>query len=88
MGLPVVCTNHNGFPESILDGHSGFLVSERDADALAAKLAELIRRPDLWPAIGKQGRAFVEAEFNLSRRNEALEELYHRVGASSMEVSR
>ena len=33
MGLPVVCTNHNGFSESIIDGQSGFLVPERDADA-------------------------------------------------------
>ena len=47
MGLPVVCTNHNGFPESILDGQSGFLVPERDADALSAKLSELIGRTGL-----------------------------------------
>ena len=79
MGLPVVCTNHNGFPDSILDGQSGFLVPERDADTLSAKLAELIRRPDLWPEIGKKGRAFVEAEFDLSKRNDALVELYRKV---------
>jgi colanic acid/amylovoran biosynthesis glycosyltransferase len=76
MGLPVVCTNHNGFPDSILDGQSGFLVPERDADALSAKLAELIRRPDSWAEIGGRGRAFVEAEFDLSKRNDALVELY------------
>jgi colanic acid/amylovoran biosynthesis glycosyltransferase len=79
MGLPVVCTNHNGFSESILDGQSGFLVPERDADALSAKLAELIGQPDLWLEIGKKGRAFVEAEFDLSKRNDALVELYRRV---------
>jgi colanic acid/amylovoran biosynthesis glycosyltransferase len=79
MGLPVVCTNHNGFSESILDGQSGFLVPERDADALSAKLAELIGQPDLWLEIGKKGRAFVEAKFDLSKRNDALVELYRRV---------
>lgn len=79
MGLPVVCTNHNGFPDSILDGQSGFLVPERDADALAAKLAELIGQPNLWIEIGKKGRAFVEAEYDLSDRNDALVELYRRV---------
>jgi len=82
MGLPVVCTNHNGFPESILDGQSGFLVPERDADALSAKLAELIGRPHLWLEIGKKGRAFVEAEFDLNKRNDALIELYRRVRTS------
>jgi colanic acid/amylovoran biosynthesis glycosyltransferase len=76
MGLPVVCTNHNGFPESIVDGQTGFLVPERDADALSLKLAELIGQPNLWSAMGKKGRGFVEAEFDLSKRNNALVELY------------
>jgi colanic acid/amylovoran/stewartan biosynthesis glycosyltransferase WcaL/AmsK/CpsK len=79
MGLPVVCTNHNGFPESVLDGQSGFLVPERDADALSARLAELIGQPNSWLEIGKKGRAFVEAEFDLSKRDDALVELYRRV---------
>jgi colanic acid/amylovoran biosynthesis glycosyltransferase len=76
MGLPVVCTNHNGFSESILDGQTGFLVPERDVDALATKLAQLISQRDLWLEIGKKGRAFVEAEFDLRKRNDALIELY------------
>jgi colanic acid/amylovoran biosynthesis glycosyltransferase len=85
MGLPVVCTNHNGFPESILDGQSGFLVPERDAAALSAKLAELIDQPDLWLEIGKKGRAFVEAEFDLSKRDDALVELYRRLSTQKSE---
>ena len=40
MGLPVVCTRHSGIPEGILDGKSGFLVPERDVDALADCLAD------------------------------------------------
>jgi hypothetical protein len=39
----------------------------------------LIGQPDLWLEIGKKGRAFVEAEFDLSKRNDALVELYRRV---------
>ena len=76
MGLPVVCTNHNGFPDSIIDGETGFLVPERDVDALSGKLAELIARPNLWTTIGKKGRAFAEAEFDLNKRNDSLVELY------------
>jgi hypothetical protein len=76
MGLPVVCTNHNGFSESILDGQTGFLVPERDVDAISTKLAQLISQRDLWLEIGKKGRAFVEAEFDLRKRNDALIELY------------
>jgi colanic acid/amylovoran biosynthesis glycosyltransferase len=79
MGLPVICTNHNGFPESIVDGQTGFLVPERDAEALSLKLEELIRQPNLWCSMGKKGRAFVENEFDLRKRNDALVELYRDV---------
>jgi colanic acid/amylovoran biosynthesis glycosyltransferase len=85
-GLPIVCTNHNGFPDSILDGQSGFLVPERDAEALAAKLAELIRRPELRLEMGEKGRAFVESEFDLSKRNDALVELYRRIRTQPVEA--
>jgi colanic acid/amylovoran biosynthesis glycosyltransferase len=78
-GLPTICTNHNGFSESILDGQSGFLVPERDADALSARLAELISQPNSWVEIGKKGRAFVEAKFDLSKRNDSLVELYRKL---------
>jgi colanic acid/amylovoran biosynthesis glycosyltransferase len=86
-GLPIVCTNHNGFPDSILDGQSGFLVPERDAEALAAKLAELIRRPELRLEMGKKGRAFVESEFDLCKRNDALVELYRRIRTQPAEAN-
>jgi colanic acid/amylovoran biosynthesis glycosyltransferase len=86
MGLPVVCTNHNGFSESIIDGESGFLVPERDADALSTKLAAVIGRPNSWPEIGRKGRAFVQREFNLSKRNDALVELYHKVSARESDL--
>jgi len=85
MGLPVVWTNHNGFPESILDRQSGFLVPERDVHALSTKLAELIRQPNLWREIGRKGRAYVEAEFDLGKRNDALVELYRRVRTQKSE---
>jgi colanic acid/amylovoran biosynthesis glycosyltransferase len=85
MGLPVVCTDHNGFCDSVLDGQSGFLVPERNVEALSTRLAELIRRPEVWPRIGRKGRAFVEAEFDLNKRNDALVELYSHLAAHRSE---
>jgi colanic acid/amylovoran biosynthesis glycosyltransferase len=86
MGLPVVCTNHNGFSESILDGQSGFLVPERDVEALSARLVDLIGQPNSWLEIGRKGRAFVEANFDLRKRDDALVELYRRVITQKSEV--
>ncbi len=79
MGLPVVCTRHGGIPEAILEGKSGFLVPERDVDALAGRLADVISRPEAWPEMGRQGRAFVEDEYDLNKRNDALVELYRQL---------
>ena len=64
MGLPVVSTWHGGIPELIEDGVSGFLVPERDVDAIATKLSDLIEHPEQWPAMGKAGRACVEAQYD------------------------
>lgn len=79
MGLPVVCTNHNGFPESILPGQSGFLVPEREIGAIAHQLSELIKNPQQWVEIGRRGRRFVESEFDLNKRNCALVDVYEKL---------
>ena len=79
MGLPVVCTRHSGIPEGMLDGKSGFLVPERDVDTLADRLADVVSRPEAWPEMGRQGRAFIETEYDLDKRNDALVELYSQV---------
>jgi colanic acid/amylovoran biosynthesis glycosyltransferase len=78
-GMPVVATHHGGIAEQIEDGVSGFLVPERDSDGLAERLGELVRRPELWPRLGRNGRRRVEAEFDASKQNPALLELYNRL---------
>lgn len=75
-GLPVVSTFHGGVPELVDDGVSGYLVAERDARALADRLAHLLRRPDLWETLGRAARAKVESEFDSSRLNDELVQLY------------
>jgi colanic acid/amylovoran biosynthesis glycosyltransferase len=79
VGLPVVATRHGAFPEGILDGESGFLVPERDASAAAERLVCLINNPQLWPEMGRKGRAFVEARFNINALNTQLENVYSEV---------
>lgn len=78
-GLPVISTFHNGIPEGILDGKSGFLVPERDIDALAKKLEFLIEHPEIWPKMGKYGRKFVEEKYDSKKLNQRLVELYQKL---------
>jgi colanic acid/amylovoran biosynthesis glycosyltransferase len=76
VGLPVVATEHNGFPESIVPGRSGLLVPERDAPALARALTDLLSRPASWPEMGRAGRKHVEATYDAPRVCAELVELY------------
>ncbi|MCS3626924.1 colanic acid/amylovoran biosynthesis glycosyltransferase [Salinibacter ruber] len=71
-GLPVVSTEHSGIPELVDDGTSGFLVPERDAEALARVLQSLIETPGRLPEMGRAGRQIVENEFNTEKLNDRL----------------
>lgn len=78
-GLPTVTTDHAGNPEALLDGESGFVVPERDGDALAERLAYLIDNPETWPEMGRKGRAFVEDHFDVRKLNRRLVSIYEDV---------
>jgi len=77
-GLPVLATLHGAFPEGIVPGQSGFLVPECDVDSLAERLNFLIEHPELWPAMGRQGRSFVEQHFDIRKLNLQLVDLYQQ----------
>jgi colanic acid/amylovoran biosynthesis glycosyltransferase len=71
-GLPIVATRHGGIAEAVIDGRTGFLVPERDADRLAERIAELIDDRELRTTMGMSGRAHVEREFNLAIQSRRL----------------
>ena len=77
--MPVLATRVGGVPESVLDGESGYLVGERDVDALSKRLVHLIEHPELWPEMGRKGRAFVEGKFGADSLNQQLMGIYQGV---------
>ncbi len=79
MGLPVISTYHGGIPELVEDGVSGFLVPERNTEALAEKLGYLIEHPERWIKMGEAGRAYVEQHYDIHRLNDKLVQLYQRL---------
>ena len=74
-GLPVISTFHSGIPEVVLDGESGFLVPERDVNALAKKLEYLVVHPGIWSEMGRAGRKFIEVRYDIQKLNQRLVEI-------------
>ncbi len=75
-GLPVVATRHGALPEGMVPGKSGFLVPERDVEALAERLTFLLAHPELWPALGRAGRGFAEARYDIRALSRQLTQIY------------
>jgi colanic acid/amylovoran biosynthesis glycosyltransferase len=75
LGTPVVATPVTGIPEAVLDGTTGRLVAERDADALATALLELAADAVERRRFAAAARRHVEEHFASSRQAAQLRAL-------------
>ena len=78
-GVPVVASRVGGIPEGVLDGETGVLVPERDAEALCVSMASLLDQPDTRRRMGAAARVLVEQRFDIHRQGEMLEGFYDAV---------
>ena len=76
---PVIGTYHGGIPEIIDDGKTGFIVQERDSDAMAQKLDLLLSNDQLRCDMGMAARKKMENEYRYEDRIDALEKHYDEV---------
>jgi colanic acid/amylovoran biosynthesis glycosyltransferase len=75
-GLPVVATLHGGIPEAVTHESSGFLVEERDVEALEARLNQLAEGESLWRVMGERASEEVRSKFEQGAQIEKLEGYY------------
>lgn len=78
VGKPVVAFASGAIPEIIAHGQTGFLVTERDTQQLAAHLISLLQNPELRKRMGLAGRERVLQKFDLAQRTRILEGIYQR----------
>ena len=64
MEKPVIATDVGGDKEMMRDKETGFLVREGNSDDIIERLREIFDDPDLAQQMGKEGREFVNAQFN------------------------
>jgi glycosyltransferase involved in cell wall biosynthesis len=79
MKLPVVTFDSDGVREAVAHGETGFLVPERDTDALADHLHRLCADEVLCARMGEAARKRASARFDLRTQTQKLEQLYLRV---------
>jgi glycosyltransferase involved in cell wall biosynthesis len=90
-GLPLVCveamlsgcalaaTHHAGIPECVEDGKTGYLVKEKDDEALADRIGRLLADPAQTRAMGEAGRALALEKFNVVTLSKTLQQHLLRV---------
>jgi glycosyltransferase involved in cell wall biosynthesis len=66
-GCPLVASHVAGIPDVIRDGENGLLVPEKEPEALAAAIIELLESPDLRRALGMGARQTAATELDWGR---------------------
>jgi len=79
MEIPIIATFHNGIPEGVVDGETGFLVPERDISALSERMNVLIQDRDLRIKMGQKGRDLVLNSFDNRKLVRRISEIYKRL---------
>lgn len=78
-GTPLVTTLAGGIGAVATDGHNARVVPERNPDALAAAITDLLRHPSSATEIGLRARETVCRDYGWSRVASTFDEIYQRV---------
>ncbi|MBM4439386.1 MAG: glycosyltransferase [Candidatus Rokubacteria bacterium] len=80
-GRPVVATAVGGVPEVVEDGVTGYLVRPRDASALAAPIARLLKDPAIAVRMGAAARERARTRHGVDAMVESFLSLWRSFGA-------
>lgn len=68
-GRPIITTDSPGCRETVIDGINGFLVSPKDAAALADKMIYMIKNPNVAEQMAKASRKIAVEKFDIHQIN-------------------
>jgi len=84
-GVPVVATAVGGTPEVIADGETGYLVPPGESQAIAQRVAELLRHSSLRERMGASARRRMQEQFSFTAQGEAYRRLLQHLGVTPVE---
>lgn len=77
--VPVIVTNVGGHPESLDNDKTGFIVESKNPEQIKEKIVTLMNDENLRKDMGKQGRKFVKANYEVNQNFHDIEELYNKI---------
>lgn len=87
-GTPVVGSNVGGIKYTVRDGETGYLVSPKDPDKLAERLAHLYAHPKLLSVLSRQAIRRANDLFTWQKVTAAVAAVYEEVLAASQSACR
>jgi colanic acid/amylovoran biosynthesis glycosyltransferase len=75
MGLVVVATDTGGVRELIMPGKTGYLVPQKDPQALADAVEAILNDPLKTRELSRQGRELVERDHHVAQLNKRIQEV-------------
>ena len=79
VGTPVVAFDSGGVGEAIADQKTGYLVPERDVNAMSAMAAGVLTDSSRWASFSQAGINFVRANFEITKCSRLLENTYDHI---------
>jgi glycosyltransferase involved in cell wall biosynthesis len=73
MNLPVVVTSCGGITDQVIDGVTGYIVPQRDVNAMADRMKRLVEDIDLRSKMGRAGRTRMVKNFDTKKQIQKLE---------------
>ncbi len=81
-GKPVIASAVGGIPDTVDDGRTGFLVPQRDVDALSEAILDLINDPEKARRFGEAGLRFAQMKFSWDRITNYTEDTWYGLRGS------
>ena len=78
LGVPAVASDYGGNPYMVTDGINGYIVPEKNPDAMTEKINLLIEDRELLARLSSGAREMYEKKFTASVMTRQLEELYEK----------
>ncbi len=78
-GMPIVSTWHCDIPEVVLNGKTGYLVPERNANSLSEAIMQLADNSREWKTMGQRGRLHIEKNFDAVQQGVRLGAYYFQI---------